>query len=126
MCQRITSSVRFGILSCALAIASIASPKDVMAASSKSNLQALVNDTAAQVQLAYRQQPGEREYRQRQLASVLAGWRAAARSEANNQRLATWLHSAISSSMPGSNDPLPPARLSWRKPAERGQPKACW
>lgn len=109
MGQRMTLPIRFGVLICAMAMTSIVPLSGAMAATSRSNLQALVNDTAAQIQLAYRQHPGERDNRQQQLAAVLAAWRAAARSEANNQRLATWLHAAILSSMPGSNDPLPPA-----------------
>jgi hypothetical protein len=72
-----------------------------------SRLQSLVNDTAAQIQIAYRQHPDEREIRQKQLAAVINAWRAAARSEANNELLSTWLHAAIRYSMPGSRDPLP-------------------
>jgi nucleoside phosphorylase len=70
-------------------------------------LQVLVNDTAVQLQLAYRQHPDERARRQEQLMTAVAAWRAAARSEANNERLATWLRAAIVSSMPGSQEPLP-------------------
>src|SRR5215210_295603 len=50
-------------------------------------LQVLVNDTAVQLQLAYRQHPDERARRQEQLAASVAAWRAAPRSEANNARL---------------------------------------
>jgi hypothetical protein len=71
-------------------------------------LQVLVNDTAAQIQLAYRRHPDEQAARREQLAAVLAAWRAAPRNEANNERLANWLRAAIHSSMPGSNEPLPP------------------
>ena len=70
-------------------------------------LQGLVNDTAAQLQIAYRQHPDERARRQEQLAAAVAAWRAAPRSEANNERLAIWLRAAILSSMPGSQEPLP-------------------
>jgi hypothetical protein len=70
-------------------------------------LQLLVNDAAAQLQLAYRQHPDERARRQEQLTAVIAAWRAAPRSEANNERLATWLRAAILSSMPGSQESLP-------------------
>jgi hypothetical protein len=70
-------------------------------------LQVLVNDAAAQLQLAYRQHPDERARRQEQLTAAIAAWRAAPRSEANNERLATWLRAAILSSMPGSQEPLP-------------------
>jgi hypothetical protein len=78
-------------------------------AATSNRLQSLVNDTAAQIQIAYRQHPDEREIRQEQLAAVITAWRAAARSEANNKLLTTWLHAAIRNSMPGSHDPLPPA-----------------
>lgn len=77
------------------------------AAPAADKLQALVNDTAAQLQLAYRQHPDERGRRQEQLTAAVAAWRAAPRSEANNERLATWLRAAILSSMPGSKEPLP-------------------
>lgn len=72
-------------------------------------LQALVNETATQVQLSYRQHPAEQKQRQDQIAAVIAAWRTAERSEANNQLLTAWLHAAILSSMPGSREPLPPA-----------------
>jgi hypothetical protein len=72
-------------------------------------MQTLVNDTAAQIQLSYRQHPAERERRREQLAVVVAAWRAADRSEVNNDRLAAWLQDAMHSSMPGSREPLPAA-----------------
>jgi hypothetical protein len=77
------------------------------AASAADKLQVLVNDTAAQLQLAYRRHPDERARRQEQLMAAVAAWRAAPRNEANNERLATWLRAAILSSMPGSQEPLP-------------------
>jgi hypothetical protein len=77
------------------------------AAPAAEKLQVLVNDTAAQLQLAYRQHPDERARRQEQLSAVVAAWRAAPRSEANNERLASWLRAAILNSMPGSMEPLP-------------------
>ena len=78
-------------------------------AATSNRLQSLVNDTAAQIQIAYRQHPDEREMRQEQLAAVITAWRAAARSEANNELLTTWLYAAIRNSMPGSRELLPPA-----------------
>ena len=77
------------------------------AAGAPDKLQILVNDTAAQLQLAYRQHPDERARRQEQLTAAVAAWRAAPRNEANNERLANWLRAAIVSSMPGSKEPLP-------------------
>jgi hypothetical protein len=83
------------------AIAGAAAP------ASPDKLQVLVNAAAAQLQLAYRQHPDERARRQEQLAAAIAAWRAAPRSETNNERLATWLRAAIVSSMPGSQESLP-------------------
>ena len=82
-------------------------PAVARSATPAASLQSLVNDTAAQIQLAYRQHPAERDGRQQQLAAVVATWRASARSETNSTRLAAWLRAAIASSMPGSRDPLP-------------------
>ena len=39
--------------------------------------------------------------------AAIAAWRTAPRSEANNEKLATWLRAAILSSMPGSKESLP-------------------
>jgi hypothetical protein len=77
-------------------------------AAPKNKLQALVNETATQVQLAYRQHPGEQQLRREQLEATLASWRAAERSEANNALLIRWLHAAMQNSMPGSREPMPP------------------
>jgi hypothetical protein len=73
------------------------------------NLQSLVNDTAAQFQLAYRHDPAERERRREQLAAVVKAWRLTERSEVNNRLLADWLRAAMRSSMPGSREALPEA-----------------
>jgi hypothetical protein len=92
----------------AITLAAIAWLTPVVAGAAE-KLQVLLNDTAAQIQLAYRQHPDEQTTRREQLAAVIAAWRAAPRSEANNERLANWLRAAIRSSMPGSHEPLPPA-----------------
>jgi len=97
--------IRQLILALLIAATSLAIP--VASTSAKDRLQTLVNDTAAQIQIAYRQHPDERDARREQLAAVIAAWRAAPRSESNNERLTTWLHAAISNSMPGSRAPLP-------------------
>ena len=98
--QRFAMLVLVTIAWLSSAIAGAASP-------AADKLQVLVNNTAAQLQLAYRQHPDERARRQEQLSAAVAAWRAAPRSEANNERLATWLRAAILSSMPGSQEPLP-------------------
>ncbi len=78
-----------------------------LAASTSGKLQVLLNATVAQLQLAYRQYPDERVRRQEQLVAAIEAWRAAPRSEANNEKLANWLRAAIDKSMPGSRDSLP-------------------
>ena len=49
------------------------------AAPAADKLQILVNDTAAQLQLAYRQHPDERARRQEQLSAAVAAWRGPAK-----------------------------------------------
>jgi hypothetical protein len=71
-------------------------------------MQTLVNETFAQIDLAYRQHPSERELRRQHLAQVIKSWRTAEHSESNNERLTIWLRAAIVSSMPGSQEALPP------------------
>jgi hypothetical protein len=89
-----------------------------------SSLQALVNDVAAQIQLAYRQDPAERQRRHAELAAAVAAWRAGERSAANNRLLGEWLRAAIRSSMPGSTDPLPELPEFSRGPGSVGSPTA--
>lgn len=105
MVRKMTRGYRVFIV---IALAAIAWLLPAIAGAAE-KLQVLLNDTAAQIQLAYRQRPDERTTRREQLAAVIAAWRAAPRNEANNERLADWLRAAIRSSMPGSNEPLPPA-----------------
>jgi hypothetical protein len=71
------------------------------------SLQALVNDTAAQIQLAYRLDPTERQRRHEQLEEAVKSWRTVQRSDANNRLLAEWLRAAMRNSMPGSVEALP-------------------
>jgi hypothetical protein len=77
------------------------------AAPSADRLQALINETSAQFEISYRRQPAEGQLRQQQLKAVVAAWRAAPRSPAANEQLATWLRAAIRASMPGSREALP-------------------
>lgn len=70
-------------------------------------LQVLVRETSAQLQVAYRLHPEEWQHRQEQLNAVVNAWRAAPRTDANNEQLANWLRSAIRASMPGSREALP-------------------
>jgi len=79
----------------------------LIAGAATDKLQILVNDTAAQLQLSYRQHPDERARRQEQLTAAVAAWRTAPRSGANNEQLANWLRAAILSSMPGSQESMP-------------------
>ena len=100
--------IRRNILLTLMAIASMMLPKVAQSAATADRLQALAGDASAQFQLAYRLHPVEREHRQEQLTAVVAAWRTAPRSEANNEQMAAWLHTAIRSSMPGSREALPP------------------
>jgi hypothetical protein len=109
MDQRMTRGLRCFALLVLSVIAWLMPGAAGVAAGTADKLQSLVNDTAAQVQIAYRQHPDQRERRQEQLAAVVAAWRMAPRSEANNEKLAAWLRAAILSSMPGSQEPLPAA-----------------
>jgi hypothetical protein len=70
--------------------------------------QALIKAAAEQFQLSYRMRPAEGELRQQHLKAVVAAWRAAPHSRANDDRLTNWLRDAIRTSMPGSRDALPP------------------
>jgi hypothetical protein len=108
MNQRIHLHLRCWILVCIAISAEFAFAGEVMGASSSEKLQTLTNETSAQISLAYRQHPSERELRRQQLAEVVKSWRTAEHNEANNDRLANWLRAAMANSMPGSQDPLPP------------------
>jgi len=67
-----------------------------------------MSDASAQFKLAYRHYPAEQRARQEQLDHVIAAWRAAPRSDKNNDMLSAWLRASIRSSMPGSRAALPP------------------
>jgi hypothetical protein len=82
-------------------------PFAAQAATQRERLPNLVAEASTQFELAYRSYPAEGQYRQEQLNAVVASWRSAPRTEANNDRLNAWLRAAIRSSMPGSRDPLP-------------------
>jgi hypothetical protein len=92
-------------------------------AQSPSRLQSLVNDTAVQFQIAYRQNAPEHRTRYAQLSRAVAEWKTAPRSEENNRLLADWLRSAIRRSMPGSRESLPP-RPNFERPLAEAQPSA--
>lgn len=95
------------IVCCSVVVVAALSSSLARAAEPINKLQSLVNETAAQIQLAYQRDPNERDERQQQVAAVLSAWRNAPRSEGNNEQLASWLRAAIASSMPGSREPLP-------------------
>ncbi len=86
----------------------IGASSTIAAPPSAEHLQVLVNETSAQIQLAYRLHPTEGQQRQEQLNAAVAAWRAAPHTDANNEQLTTWLHSAIRASMPGSRAKLQP------------------
>ena len=78
-------------------------------ANSMSRLQPLVNDTVAQLQVAYRHDPAEGQGRYARLAEGIEQWRNAPRNEANDRLLAEWLRAAMRTSMPGSQAAFPAA-----------------
>jgi hypothetical protein len=103
MCRRVAF-----VLVCIVFALSVV-PAVAVSKGKPNRLQSYLDDAVAQIELAYRQQPEERDRRQREIAAVIASWRAAPRSEENNERLRAWLRSAIASSMPGSDESLPRA-----------------
>jgi hypothetical protein len=105
-------STRFGASALLFLVATTA------IAQSPSRLQSLVNDTAAQLQIAYRHNAPERRARYEQLSRAVAAWKAAPRSEENDRMLTDWLRTAIRRSMPGSREPLPPSPAFKRPFAE--------
>ena len=96
------------LLFASLAVACATLPAVAQAAAPADRLPTLVGETSAQFQLAYRLHPAEGQRRQEQLNAVVAAWRTAPRTEANNERLSHWLRAAIRASMPGSREALPP------------------
>jgi hypothetical protein len=90
------------------ALIAVALTSAARAATSPERVQLLVRETSAQFQIAYRLHPNEGQRRQEQLNAAVTAWRAAPRSDANNERFATWLRATIRASMPGSRDSLPP------------------
>jgi hypothetical protein len=88
------------------------------AAQTPARLQLLVNDTVAQLQLAYRHDATEKRRRYERLSTTVDAWRDAERSDANNRLLEDWLRRAIRSSMPGSQEPLPPMPHFEQPPVE--------
>jgi hypothetical protein len=83
-------------------------PSIAHAATPTDRVQLLVRETSAQFHIAYRLHPNEGQRRQEQLNAAVVAWRAAPRTDANNERFATWLRATIRASMPGSRDALPP------------------
>src|SRR4051794_26032529 len=92
-----------------LAITAAILPSAAQAATKRERTPDLAAQASAQFELANRSYPAEGESRQAQLNVVVAAWRAAPRTDANNERLNSWLRAAIRASMPGSREPLPAA-----------------
>jgi hypothetical protein len=84
-------------------------------------LQSLVNETAAQFKIAYRQNAPQHRARYEQLSRALAAWKKAPRSEENDRLLAEWLRAAMRRSMPGSREALPPLP-EFNRPSEETAP----
>lgn len=123
MFEKTSGAQRHCKLVAAIMVASIVLPHTVEAAAPADRVPSLVRETAAQFQIAYRLHPVEGQRRQEQLAAVVNAWRAAPRTEANNERLTTWLRSAIRASMPGSREALP-ASPSFTAAATQSRPVA--
>jgi hypothetical protein len=87
------------MLVAATVVASIAVSLTAKAATPPDRVPTLVRETSAQFQIAYRLHPEEGQRRQEQLAAVVNAWRAAPRTDANNEK--------IRASMPGSREALP-------------------
>lgn len=102
------SSIRVGLVTWLAALLMLIPVAYAQSSGGTARLQSLVNDTAAQFQLAYRHNVAEHQRRREQLSQAIAAWRAAAHNDANNRRLTEWLRAAIRSSMPGSRQPLAP------------------
>jgi hypothetical protein len=114
-CNRI--GVHIALVLCAFAALESGSA----VAQSPERLQLLLNDTVAQLRLSYRHNVPEQRRRYDELAQVVSAWREAPRTDANNRLLEAWLRGAIRSSMPGSQDSLPPMPL-FEQPSERELP----
>lgn len=107
MFEKKSTAQRRCILVVAILIASTVGSLSAKAAAPPDRTSSLVRETAAQFQIAYRLHPEEGQRRQEQLAAVVSAWRAAPRTDANNERLTIWLRAAIRASMPGSREALP-------------------
>lgn len=78
-------------------------------AQAPAQLQPLVNDAVAQLQISFRQNHAEQQHRYATIGQVVHAWRNAPHTDANNRLLEEWLRSAIRNSMPGSRTELPAA-----------------
>ena len=96
-----------------------AAPAAPTATTQRENVPALAAEATTQFELAFRGSPNKAQARKEQLEAVVGVWRAAPRSEANNERLSSWLRSAIRASMPGSHDDLPAAPTFTNGPESR-------
>jgi hypothetical protein len=77
------------------------------ATTQRDRLPTLAVEATTQFELAFRACPSKGEARREKLEAVVATWRAAPRTEANDEQLSNWIHAAIRASMPGSPDELP-------------------
>jgi hypothetical protein len=77
-------------------------------AHSTTQLQPLVNDTVAQLEIAYRHDRAELERRYNTVGQAVSAYKKSSRDAANHQRLAEWLRAVMRASMPGAHEALPP------------------
>jgi hypothetical protein len=96
-------------IACALALAALALRARAESPNSAAGPTSLSLELTAELQLVYRDNVPEFEQRSERLRQTIAAWNASGKSEADRTQLAAWFHDAIRASMPGANQPLPPA-----------------
>lgn len=115
MLMQITGVIRACVRPCVVAVlaaslfavAWVATPAAARTVDSATDLQTLVNDLGVQLGLRYRASLPEYQRRYDQLGQAIAAWNAAAGTDDDHTRMVTWLRSAITSAMPGSDIPWP-------------------
>lgn len=85
---------------------------------SPTRLQPLLNDAVAQLEISYRYDWTELERRYQIVSQAVVAWNKSSRDAVNNQRLADWLRAVMQSSMPGSQQALPPIPEFETEPVE--------
>ncbi len=103
----LTKIVRLCVMLVVVAAGSAASAQ----VSRTGELQQLANDFGFQINMLRDFDRRAAEERTRALAVVLDRWNSSTRTDADYQKMKSWLEGAIQATMPGSQDPLP--QLPW-------------